>query len=115
MRASREAGQPIGFSDAWQREGGIFGFLSSLGNANMAVGAGSSMVRAGDRIWGPVYSEKARPIMWDVPIRENTKDVGNLDFNDTFEVRHTIAVVRYVIITDMASRSPSRPPSHLDI
>lgn len=83
MAASAAAGRPITFRQAWQRDGGLFGFLSNIGNSNMAVGGGASAFRGSDRIWGAYEPEKARPILWDVPVRE--KESGSA--KEDFEVR----------------------------
>jgi hypothetical protein len=85
MAASRAAGQPMAFGVAWRQEGGIFGLLSSLGaRDSLAVGAGATLARRGDRMWGAAYSEKAVPLLWDVPIRE--EDAKAAEGEDQFEV-----------------------------
>lgn len=86
MLADRAAGQPITFAQAWAREGGLFSFLTNIGNSGLGVGAGATLVggRGTDRLWGASHTEKEVPIIWDVPIQEKAQEAA--DGDDSFDV-----------------------------
>ncbi|KAI9639599.1 uncharacterized protein MKK02DRAFT_39920 [Dioszegia hungarica] len=108
MLADRAAGQPITFAQAWAREGGLFSFLTNIGNSGLGVGAGATLVggRGTDRLWGASHTEKEVPIIWDVPIQEKAQEAADGDDSfDPFALSST-ASPRYIDRATPATELP---------